>query len=79
MAWRLLICITLLVLLALPTRANELPKSGLGHRMSCVLVRYYVTKYTATAAEAWARSKGATEFEIEKARQCLKVYTAARQ
>jgi hypothetical protein len=31
-----------------------------------------VAKYTAPAAEAWARSKGATDAEIEAARHCLK-------
>jgi hypothetical protein len=79
MAWRGLICIGFLILFAPPTRADELLKSGLGHRMSCVLVRYYVAKYTATAAEAWALSKGATGAEIETARRCLKVRTAAQQ
>jgi hypothetical protein len=33
---------------------------------------YYVAKYSASAAEAWARSKGATEAEIDAARSCLK-------
>jgi hypothetical protein len=41
-----------------------------------MVVRYYVAKYTVAVAEAWARSKGATEAEIEKARRCLKVQTA---
>jgi hypothetical protein len=36
------------------------------------VVRYYVAKYTLAAAEAWARSKGATEAEIERVRH-LKV------
>jgi len=40
--------------------------------VSCAVVRYYVTKYSAPAAEAWARSRGATDAEIETARQCLK-------
>ena len=38
---------------------------------SCTLVRYYVAKYSAAAAEAWARSKGASEAEINKARRCI--------
>ena len=38
------------------------------HRASCTVVRYY----TAPTAEAWARSKGATEADIEAARRCLK-------
>jgi hypothetical protein len=47
-------------------------RSGLLHRVSCTVVRHYVAKYTASAAEAWARSKGATQAEIEAARQSLK-------
>jgi hypothetical protein len=31
----------------------------------------YVAKFSAFAAEAWARSHGATEAEIEAARRCL--------
>ena len=45
--------------------ASEARASGLAHRASCTVVRFYVAKYTAPAAEAWARSKGATEAEIE--------------
>jgi hypothetical protein len=41
------------------------------HRLSCTLVRLYVAKYSAPAAEAYARSHGATDLEIENARQCL--------
>ena len=50
--------------------AGERP--GILHRASCTVVRYYVAKYSAEAAELWARSKGATEAEIEAARRCLK-------
>lgn len=46
--------------------------SGILHRASCSVVRLYVAKYSAPVAEAWARSKGATEAEIEAARLCLK-------
>jgi len=42
------------------------------HRVSCSVVRYYVAKYSAAAAETWARSNGATEAEIDAARRCLK-------
>jgi hypothetical protein len=56
--------------LASPAQAAE--RSGLVHRASCSIVRYYVAKYTAPAAEAWARSKGATDAEIEAARHCIK-------
>ena len=44
---------------------------GLVHRVSCSVVRYYVAKYSASTAEMWARSHGATESEIEAARRCL--------
>jgi len=44
---------------------------GIFHRASCTVVRYYVSKYSAPAAEAWARSKGASEAEIQAARSCL--------
>jgi hypothetical protein len=40
-------------------------------RMSCSVVRFYVAKYSQGAAEAYARSKGATDAEIESARRCL--------
>ena len=39
-------------------------QSGLVRRASCTVVRYYVAKYSAAAAETWARSHGATEAEI---------------
>jgi hypothetical protein len=42
------------------------------HRVSCAAVHFYVAKYTASAAEAWARNQGATEADIETARLCLK-------
>ena len=44
---------------------------GVFQRASCTVVRYYVAN-SASAAEAWARSKGATEAEINAARGCLK-------
>ena len=47
-------------------------QSGIFHRASCTVVRYYVAKYSASAAETWARSKGATEADIDAARRCLK-------
>ena len=46
-------------------------QSGLLHRASCSVVRYYVAKYSAAGAETWARSHGATEAEIEAARHCI--------
>ncbi len=50
-------------------RAGE--ASRMARRASCTLVRYYVAKYSAPAAEAWARSKGATDAEIDTARRCI--------
>jgi hypothetical protein len=47
-------------------------ESGELHQMSCTVVRFYVARYSAPAAETWARSKGATEAEIILARHCLK-------
>ena len=52
-----------------PALAGE--PSGMLRRVSCSVVRYYVAKYSAPAAEQWARSKGATEADIEAARHCL--------
>ena len=40
-------------------------------RPSCTLVRYYVAKYSVPAAEAWARSRGATDADIQIARRCI--------
>jgi hypothetical protein len=42
------------------------------HRASCTVVRFYVARYSAGAAETWARSHGATDADIEAARRCLK-------
>jgi len=46
-------------------------QSGVLRRISGPVVRYYVAKYSAPAAEHWARSKGASDAEIEAARRCL--------
>ncbi|KRR02024.1 hypothetical protein CQ12_15265 [Bradyrhizobium jicamae] len=47
-------------------------QSGVLRRISCPVVRYYVAKYSAPAAEQWARNKGASDAEIEAARRCLR-------
>ncbi len=47
-------------------------QGGVLRRVSCTAVRYYVAKYSASAAEMWARSHGATDAQIEAGRQCLK-------
>ncbi|MDE1935133.1 hypothetical protein [Bradyrhizobium sp.] len=67
MGFRLLFVAAALLVLA-PVEASA---EGLLHRASCSVVRYYVAKYSAEMAEAWARSKGATEAEIAAARRCL--------
>ena len=40
-------------------------------RISCSEVRHYVAKYSAPVAEMYARSRGATDAQIERARRCL--------
>jgi hypothetical protein len=40
-------------------------------RMSCSEVRFYVAKYSAPVAEMYARRRGATDAQIERARRCL--------
>jgi hypothetical protein len=67
MGFRLLFIFAVLFAMA-PVEASA---EGILHRASCSVVRYYVAKYSASMAEAWARSKGATEAEIESARRCL--------
>jgi hypothetical protein len=61
----------LVVVLGLSPGATAGGHTGILHRMSCTMVRYYVALYSATAAEQYARSKGATESDIETARHCL--------
>ena len=56
----------------LAPHAEAAEHSGLIHSASCSVVRFYVAKFSASAAETWARSHGATDAEIEAARRCLK-------
>jgi len=51
---------------------NSAANAGAIQRMSCSVVRFYVAKYSAPAAESYARSHGATDAQIEAARHCLK-------
>jgi hypothetical protein len=46
--------------------------SSPAHAVPCWVVKKAVAQYGERAVEAWARSKGVSEKEIEKARQCLK-------
>lgn len=48
-------------------------EAALDNRISCSEVRYYVEKYTASVAEMYARSQGATDAQINRARRCLMV------
>jgi hypothetical protein len=52
--------------------SGALAEKGLMQRVSCAMVRVYVAKYSVSAAEMWARSHGATDAQIEAARECLK-------
>jgi hypothetical protein len=52
--------------------SEALAERGVMQRMSCAMVRVYVAKYSASAAEMWARSHGASDAQIEAARECLK-------
>ena len=52
--------------------------AGAVQRMSCSVVRFYVARYSASAAESYARSHGATDAQIETARRCLREEPARR-
>ena len=59
------------VCLGLSTAASAGEQSGILHRVSCSVVRFYVAKYSVAAAEQWARSNGATDAEVDAAKRCL--------
>jgi len=61
----------LAILLGSASAADASEPSNILHRASCSMVRFYVAKYSAPVAEQWARSKGATDAEIETARRCI--------
>jgi hypothetical protein len=63
---------TFIVVLASAPNAIAGEQGGLLQRVSCSVVRYYVAKYRASAAETWARGQGATDADISAARRCLK-------
>jgi hypothetical protein len=42
------------------------------YAIPCWVVRKAVAQYGEAAVESWARSKGVSEKDIEKARRCLK-------
>jgi hypothetical protein len=69
--WSRFICVAA-VCVGLSPQAQAGGQSGIFHRASCTVVRFYVAKYSAPAAAAWARSRGATDAEIAAARHCLR-------
>ena len=46
--------------------------SSLPQEVSCWAVKRAVAQYGEAAVESWARAKGISEREIERARRCLK-------
>jgi hypothetical protein len=60
-----------LLLIPLSCEASAIRHQRSTARMSCAEVRYYVAKYSATVAEMYARSHGASDAQIERARRCL--------
>ncbi len=42
------------------------------HAISCWVVRKAVTQYGEAAVESWARARGVSDKEIEKARRCFR-------
>jgi hypothetical protein len=42
------------------------------HAFPCWVVKKVVAQYGEAAVESWARAKGISEKEIEKARRCLR-------
>ncbi len=43
-----------------------------GHAIPCWVVKKAVAQYGEAAVESWARAKGISDKEIERARRCLK-------
>ena len=59
------------LLLILGNQATAAERQGFGRHLSCSVVRFYVARYSEAAAESYARSRGATDSEIQTARRCL--------
>lgn len=60
-----------LFLLTMGAEASAMRQHRPTARISCTQVRYYVARYSAQLAEMYARSRGATDAQIERARRCL--------
>jgi hypothetical protein len=56
----------------LPVVAALLLVSYPAQAVPCWVVKKMVAQYGEATAESWARSKGMSDKEIEKARRCLK-------
>jgi hypothetical protein len=65
-----MICVRLMIRACLMAAALLWP--GDSNAFPCWMVRRAVAQYGASAVESWARAKGVSEKEIQKARQCLK-------
>jgi hypothetical protein len=66
------VAIVVVIWLGLVPQAEAAGRGGLVHRASCSVVRFYVARFSESAAEMWARSHGATDAEIDAARRCLR-------
>ena len=60
-----------MLVLAMGSQGHAESEPGLAQGISCSEVRYYVAKYSAEVAEMYARSYGATDAQINRARRCL--------
>ena len=60
-----------ILLLAMGSGVQAANEAGPDTRMSCSEVRYYVEKYTAEVAEMYARSRGVTDAQFNRAMRCL--------
>jgi hypothetical protein len=60
-----------LFLITMSSEAYAARQHRPGDRISCSEVRYYVARYSAAVVEMYARSHGATNFQIQRARRCL--------
>jgi len=74
--WRSLLAMAFVTGVSAQSFAGEQGKPARFTVPSCIMVRYYVARYSAAMAERWARNAGATEAQIESARHCLTVRTA---
>ena len=71
MGLRLLFVVAIVLGLAPVSASTASAGEGIFPRASCSVVRYYVAKYSASMAEAYARSKGATVVVFVVARCCF--------